>query len=694
MHPETSSSHFFGFEMNATVPPATDPGSIMQRAEEVDTIQALLSSAHTSAVMLVGEPSVGKSTLAALVYERLLLVKRQGRAGPHHLVWLRLGTYTTVADVIAAILSCINAAEAGLLLLKPEQQISLLLQALRRPQEHALIVLDQFEVFLSSKTDSRVAGRSPLSLFLDILQADLGDSRLILTSNHFPSEFQSAENPWVRLYHVPPLSIAEGVALLQQCGVTGTPDELFLAWQHCAGHVFALVLLSTFIYQSHIPLSTLLTAPDYQVVWRGNVLLNLLVLVCYQLTPMQYSILRTLSLFSESVPLQGIIAIIANGNEVVMESQKVRFAFEQTVHLLTELSLMQAFLSSSGICSYTIHSSLRQYIIEHYLEGTDQNAGSPDPTLNNPETLRTALAADYLRVAAYYQHGAEQQHPPDGQLRKQYTSLQDVEPVIAAIRYLYLAGRWQSACDLLFTDGLHERMVQWGAWNTLIDLYTSLLPPAGSLQRRDEGTIASHLGMLYDRLGEHSQSQSYYEMALTLQREMGDLRGEATTLINQGESLRVRGEWKQAHSNFAQAMVLNQQLQDPYLQCIVLHNLGLLYHDLKAYDDSLGYYHASLQLAYNLSQKEQSETMTYNLGTILTNLGMLLYTLKCRFEAMALFLAALELRQELHDPTVSGLQEFLTAIERKIGAQAYAQLCESALNIQQQVLAYFLESGE
>jgi hypothetical protein len=61
---------------------------------------------------------------------------------------------------------------------------------------------------------------------------------------------------------------------------------------------------------------------------------------------------------------------------------------------------------------------------------------------------------------------------------------------------------------------------------------------------------------------------------------------------------------------------------------------------------------------------------------------------------MALFLAALELRQELHDPTVSGLQEFLTAIERKIGAQAYAQLCESALNIQQQVLAYFLEPAE
>jgi tetratricopeptide (TPR) repeat protein len=269
--------------------------------------------------------------------------------------------------------------------------------------------------------------------------------------------------------------------------------------------------------------------------------------------------------------------------------------------------------------------------------------------------------------------------------------LLDIEPLLAALRHLCLAGRWQSACELLFATGLHERMVQWGAWHTLIDLYTSLLPPSGNVQRRDEGMIASHLGMLYGRLGEHAQSQTYYEMALAIQREIGDLRGEVTTLINQGEALRTCGEYQKAHANFSQALVLNQQLQAPYLQCVLLHNLGLLYQVLKQYGDSLDYYTASVQLAYDLSYREKSEKMSYNLGMTLTNLGMLLYAMKYPYEAMALLLAALNLRQVLHDPTVGVLQQFLAVIERKMGAEAYAQLCHHALNIQQQVLAYFMD---
>jgi tetratricopeptide (TPR) repeat protein len=340
----------------------------------------------------------------------------------------------------------------------------------------------------------------------------------------------------------------------------------------------------------------------------------------------------------------------------------------------------------SGVSYYTISSQLRQYIIRHYLEGTDRKPGPSSSS--QPEALREAVTADYLRVAAYYQSIAQQQYPS---LTQGYTSLLDVEPLLAAIRYLCLADRWQSACELLFSSGLHERMVQWGCWQTLIGLYTSLLPPSGSVQRRDEGTIASHLGMLYGRLGEYEQSQTYYEMALAIQREIGDLCGEVTTLINQGGTLRTCNEWQKAHANFAQALALNQQLQAPYLQCVLLHNLGLLYQALKQYDDSLDYYHASVQLAYELSCKEKSEKMSYNLATILTDLGMLLYALKYPYEAMALLLAALNMRQLLHDLTIGEVEQFLAVIERKMGAEAYTQLCQRALNIQQQVLDYFVD---
>ncbi len=135
--------------------------------------------------------------------------------------------------------------------------------------------------------------------------------------------------------------------------------------------------------------------------------------------------------------------------------------------------------------------------------------------VNSPEALQAVLAPGHLQVAEYYLHVARETSPP----RDQRKSLQDVQPIVSAIRHLCLGGYWQRACDLLFEEGLHESMVQWGAWNTLIGLYTGLLPPFGMLVRRDELLVYSHVGMLYGRMGEYQQSQSYFEQALSMQRQ-------------------------------------------------------------------------------------------------------------------------------------------------------------------------------
>jgi tetratricopeptide (TPR) repeat protein len=237
-------------------------------------------------------------------------------------------------------------------------------------------------------------------------------------------------------------------------------------------------------------------------------------------------------------------------------------------------------------------------------------------------------------------------------------------------------------------------MMQWGAWDTLIGLYTALLPPFGSVQRKDEALLNSHLGMLYGRQGDLEQSQHYYHQALAIQHEIGDRHGEATILTNQGELFRIHDEWEKARTNFEQALILNRQEQDPLLQCITLHDLGLLYHSAKEYQSAQSYYLAALKLAYNVSQPSVKsalrEPASRNLGTIFTNLGILLYEQKQRPTAMALLLAALQLRQTLHDPGVSILERFLAAIEQKMGKSAYTQLCQEALRIQQQVIASYI----
>jgi tetratricopeptide (TPR) repeat protein len=687
-HPQIQQQQRFSFGINTTTPPPLDPQVIMQRADEVNTIQRMIIDRQSSAVMLIGNPGAGKTSLAALLYNRLLLAKQRNMPAPYHLVWLSIGAYTTLPDLIAAILRGVEMYDPTLFLQSPEEQISSLLQALRRPQENALIILDQFESMLYPETDMGAEGRGVISLFLDMLQKDLGASRFLLTNYSFPYD-EHMEESRVRSYLVSRISIPEGVALLQQLGITSSPEELSLIWQRCTGQVFDLVLFSALVRLSGISASHFLSASNYHGLWRGEVTPNLIAGIYHSLNSVQTAIVRALCLFSEPVPLQGIIMTATGSSASATDPHSRPHAiFESELNILLKLYLIQITIDQTGYTCYSLHPWLRQYVLEHYLEEKQQDPGAElvalginllQPALpNGPEALQSSITAGYIQVAAYYQYIAHEYYP----LRELRRGLHDIEPLITAVRYLSLGWHWQKACDLLFTEGLHENMVQWGAWNALLGLYTSLLPPVGSLYKRDEALICSHVSMLYGRLGMKKLCQSYFEQALTIQREIGDIQGEAATLGNQAELLRMQGEFDKARIHFEQVLSLAQQQDDLRLQCVMLHNLGLIYHSMKDYKQAFSYYLEALRLGYNLREQ-------HSRGMILTNMGMLLYEEGLQKEAMAVLLSALQHRRGLQDPTVILLENFLDAVEQRMGAEAYAHLCQDALGIQHHVFARF-----
>lgn len=671
------------FSIQSTVPPPTEMTTILQRADEVNTVQRMLSEPQTSTVILTGTSGAGKSTVAALLFRRSQLAAKVGLPAPYHFVWLSLGLYSTLPDVIAAILDHVNMDSTGFYLLKPQQQIALLVRALRRPQEPALVVLDQFEELFNPETSQGLAGRGAISLFLEsLLQMDIGASRLLLTCYQSPYRSLNMEESRIRLYLISRMSIPEGVALLQLRGVQGSPEELSLAWQRCGGHAFALVLFSALISLSGFTLSYLLHSPDFQPVWSGEVTLQLISAVYRYLNPIQSTLMRVLSLFSEPISLHAIITTF-------MEEGKSSDspAYERELATLTQLALVRQLVDEQGHYRYILHPLFLQYMLEHYLEGSDQRrtgnlsgalgvSGPLNVMANNPEAQRVALAAGHTRVAAYYQSLAQQYCPPRGQR----SGLQDVAPLLIAIRHLCLGWHWQQACDLLFAEGLHESLEQWGTWNTLIGLYTAMLPPFGVLTRRDEALVSSHLSSLYGRSGDYQQSREYCEQALAIYRELGDTHGEAVTMANQGELLRNAGELQQAHACFEQALLLNRQQSDPLLESALLHNLGLLYHTQKDYSQALRYYQESLKLAHGLKEY-------YNEGMILTNIGLLLYEQGQQQEAIALLLAALRFRQLVGDSNANTIDLFLVALEQKMEPESFACLYQAAQEMQERLIS-------
>ncbi|MFL5626031.1 MAG: tetratricopeptide repeat protein [Ktedonobacteraceae bacterium] len=681
----------YAFSLASTTPPVTAVNTVMQRGDEVNTVLRMLADVQTSTVILTGNDGAGRSLLAALVYLRLELMAQSGLPAPRHFVWLSIGAHTTLPDVIASILSGLKANEAEFFLLKPEQQILTLLHVLRHSQEPTLVVLDQFEELLDPETNMSLEGRGEVALFLEMLQQDLGVSRVLLTCYRSPYDSQYQEETRVRSFLVSRISLPEGVALLQQRGIQATYAELSLIWQRCGGHVFSLILLSALVQLSGFALSYLLDSPDYQSLWSSEVSLNLLAAVYHYLNPIQHTLIRTLSLFREPVPTRGIFMTIVGENPTAALPP-----FEQELGLLVQLALVQQVFHQEHEPCYALHPMFRQYVLEHYLEGSSSQPNSKAATslgvigsLTKPissfeayETREVAVAAGHMRVANYYQQLAQEHYLP----REKRGGPQDIAFLLATIRHLCLGWHWQQACDLVLSEGIYESMVQWGAWNTLIGLYQGMLPPNGVLTRRDEGLICNHLGLLYDRLGNAQYSWTYYERALALQRKIDDQHGVALTLTNQGELFRNQSEWQHAYANFEQARDLNRQLRDPLLESVLLHNLGLLHHTVKDYQQALHYYQEALRFALTLEEH-------YNEGMILTNISILFYEQGFYPEALALLFYTLQMRQSLQYSTVSFIESFIANLEDNMEIDAFARLRQASRAVQEQVISRLIPAN-
>jgi len=670
-----------GLSVSSLVPPATDTHAILQRADDVNTVLRMLGETKISTVVLTGDSGAGKSTLAALVYRQLQLVAASTPF--QRFVWLTLGPNATLPDCLAALLSSSNAGSMppDYLLLKPDHQIALLFNELSHPRSGTFVVLDQFEELLDPETAQGLPGCGSIALFLEMLQQNLGSSRVLCTNYRSPFAQQNSDGSRVRTYLVSRVSMPEGAALLQQRGVQGSAPELSLVWQRCGGHVYALVLFCALFTFSGFSLSYLLNSPDYQFLWNGDVTLNLIGLVYNFLNPIQRTLLRALCLFTEPVPFDGLLLAIT-GDGPVADAQ----AYQRELAILLRFFLVQQMADEKYQPCFLLHHTIRQYTREHYLEEHDRRmsgslesavgvASEPNPMAINPEARGIGLAAGHMRVAAYYQRLANHLCPP----RPNRQHLRDIEPLLQVISHLCLGWHWQQAYDLLSAEGLHENLMQWGAWNTLIRLYMTMVPPVGVVTRFDEALICSHLGVLYGRLGDYQQSVRYYGQALATQHEIHDLHGQAITLINLGELLRSAGDTQQARANFEQAYHILAQKPDAHLQSVLLHNMGLLAQNEKQYSLALQNYLQSLKLAQSLHE-------LHNAGMILTNMGMLFFEQRRLPEALALLQYARQLRQQAQDPAIDTLVRFLDTFEQKIGPEAFAQLQQEARSKQRELL--------
>lgn len=686
-------SDYFTFGIQATTPPATNTRAMLARTDEVNVVVGYLRDPQVSTVLITGAPGVGKSTLAAFIFGLFQGPLFEGTSPFRRVLWLRPSPRTTWPDIIAALLNALATPERPAGQLSQRADLQTLYEVLRQQGQGVLIVLDQCEE-LFERTMAAQNSATPYTVgldlsravrFVEMLQQDLGESRFLLTCTQSPYGSNYSEAPGVREYCLGGLTIVEGLTLLQQQNVLGQQQDLSTVWQRCSGHVYSLLLFSALKSLSGFSLHYLLNSPPYQILWESNVAQNLAEAVVGFLSAVQLSLVRALCLFREPITLAGIREVISEGQTSQNPDNPL---FTQEMENLVALGLVEQLGRYDGEAGYVLHTILHQYLLSHYLESAQRKANNyassslgvadqPDPLQIDEEASQIALAAGHMRVAHYYQRVASQMCPP----HQQRMHPNEITPWLATLEHFCLGWHWQMAYDHLYGQTIDEDLVQWEIWHTLIRLYEMMLPPVGSLHRRDEGLVCSALGTLYGRLGEHEQSRTYYTSALAIQRDMGDQQSEALTLTNQGESLRSLGDIEPARKVFEQALDQVQPRSNPELACVLLHNMGLLAQQRGEYRQSTQYFMQALQIAQQYKDGTRE-------GMILTNLGLLLCEQQRYADGLALLLPSLQMRQARRDPSIEALQTFLEKLEQRMGNHVFANLRQvaQATGKQEQVL--------
>lgn len=242
--------------------PARMPGHHLPRRIELYGRQAELDSLRTwvlnEGCRLVGIFGIGGQgkTALAIAFAHTLAEAAQARhpadgraAGFAGVLWRSLIHAPPLAEVLQEWLAALAGEEAAVLPVRPDQQLSLLLEHLRR--RRCLLILDNLESILQS--DTRGSYRPGYEAYAELIRRIAEEqhrSCLLLTSRERPQELMRLHenSASVRLLSLAGLPSDAGQQMLRIGGLAGAAADLDKLVQHYSGNPLGLKLVAETIH--------------------------------------------------------------------------------------------------------------------------------------------------------------------------------------------------------------------------------------------------------------------------------------------------------------------------------------------------------------------------------------------------------------------------------------------------------------
>ncbi|MEQ9359471.1 CHAT domain-containing protein, partial [Coleofasciculus chthonoplastes] len=171
-----------------------------------------------------------------------------------------------------------------------------------------------------------------------------------------------------------------------------------------------------------------------------------------------------------------------------------------------------------------------------------------------------------------------------------------------------------------------------------LDYYNQALPifqEVGDLS--GEAAILNNIGSVYDTIGQPQQALDYYNQALPIRREVSDLSGEAGTLNNIGAVYDTIGQPQQALDYYNQALPIFQEVGDLSGVATTLNNIGAVYDTIGQPQQALDYFNQALPIRREVDDFSGEAATLNNIGLVYNDIGQLQQALDYFNQALPIF---------------------------------------------------------
>ncbi len=137
-------------------------------------------------------------------------------------------------------------------------------------------------------------------------------------------------------------------------------------------------------------------------------------------------------------------------------------------------------------------------------------------------------------------------------------------------------------------------------------------------QKQGIASCSEKIGICYYRLDNYSEAIEWFQKALDLQREIGDLESVASTLNNIGLNYKMRGNYDKAIDYYEQTIRIDEELGKGSEIAKTLNNIGMVYRIWGKYDLAIEYFERALSLRNNLNDRAGVSKSLNNMGLVYT----------------------------------------------------------------------------